>query len=233
MLITSLVNGILVGRAIWVITKLLDIVKDNNLVIERIFNGISMTLVHESSDLSIQLIACSAIINISKLILSKNENGINLPNQSNVNYFKSELIPKNLEKLIQLIQICPEETFFYPVETLIYIIKLNNEYSKIISKNYSKLIIDKYSLYYNHPMNGAVLLELIKLWCDDVESAKGLITLLLPFSVLVFEDFFKKLKNPNSANLDQVKMTLNTLSMDNMEKVESNIEMLPVSYNLH
>jgi len=121
-------NGILIGRAIWVVTKLIDIVSENKTVIENIFTGISIALINENSDLSVQLISCLALITVSKLLLEKFfPTMVSTTENKDLNKtltFNNEHLPKVLEKLINLIQICPEETLIYPVDTLMGVIKV-------------------------------------------------------------------------------------------------------------
>ena len=99
-----------------------------------------------------------------------------------------------------------------------------------VPQNSSKLIIDIYSQYYKDISIGGKILELIKFWSSDPQTAKLLISLFIPFAIFVFDDFFKSLKNPNS-NFEDIKKTVMTDHGGDMN-FKTNLEMLPVNFYL-
>ena len=91
----------------------------------------------------------------------------------------------------------------------------------------SKEIIRIYSENYNHPTLGVKLLQLIRLCCEDDRSSKLMIQLFIPFSIYVFDDFFKSL-NSNNKGFDEVKKTVITEHGGGNLDIKTNIDMLPV-----
>lgn len=216
-------NGILTGRAIWTASKLISIVRNDIDFLIEIYTAVSMALTNHLSDLSITLVASQCLTSIcSKLesILKNQEVG-------EIN-FKNEYTNKNFKKLVELIKETNDETLLIPIDCILALSKLNKEEALFVPLNYSKLVIDTYSKYYNHPFIGTKLLELIKAWCIDSRSAKVLINLFAPFAMFVFDDFFKSIGKPDSA-FEEIKRTvMTTVAVD--VNFKTDMDMLPVKF---
>jgi hypothetical protein len=214
-IMTKETNSILIGRSIWCISRLISLVKYEPNILKEIFEGISFALCNPSSDLSVCLAAAQCL---SSICLKLEE-------------FDSEYIIKNFNRLIRLLTETSEETLLLPIESIYALSKLNKEKAIIVPLNASKLIVDIYSQYYNHPTLGVKILELVKLWCTDNRSAKLLMKLFVPFAIFVFADFFKSLGRDDQ-NFEQIRKTVMTEHGGNDLDFKTNVEMLPVSYNL-
>jgi hypothetical protein len=217
-------NGILTGRAIWTASRLISILRNDVDFLKEIFMGVSIALTHQQSDLSICLVASQCLTSICQKLES------NLKNQeTGETKFESEYINKDLRKLIELIKETNEETILIPIDSILALSKLNKEEALFVPINNSKLIVETYSKYYNHPYIGAKLLELIKSWCTDNRSAKVLIGLFAPFAMFVFDDFFKSLGKTDAA-FEDIKRTVMT-TVGNEVNFKTDMDMLPVNKN--
>jgi hypothetical protein len=208
---TSKEYSILVGRAIWCISRLLSCVKHDRELLIEIFEGVSLTLCSFQNDLSVSLVAAQCLSNIcQRLGECKNDNML-----------------KNFIRLIQLLQETTEETIIIPIETILFLSKMDKDTALYIPINYSKLIVDIYAQFYNHPYISVKILELVKLWCADNRSAHFLMKLFVPFAILVFSDFFKSLGEGNK-NFEEIKNTV--MTEHNGMEFKTNLDMLPVIY---
>lgn len=206
-------NSILVGRALWCVSRLLSLVKYDQMSLTEIFEGVSISLCHPNSDLSVQLVSCICLTNISGKI-----NDTNFVSKS-----WSSLYPQ----LIKLLQDVNEDTLLIPIECISALSKLNKEKALYVPMTSSKLIVEIYSKFYNHPVIGVKILELIKLWCSDHRSAKVLISLFVPFAIFVFEEFFKSFGKVDHV-FEEVKKTVMTEHGNANMYVKTSLDMLPV-----
>ncbi len=215
-------NSILVGRALWCVSRLLTLVKNDYDILVGIFSSVSISLCHKKSDLSVQLVACLCLTNVCK----KLGNG----NNGNNGSFENDNIAHVCNKLLELLTTTNEDTLLIPIECLYALSVLNKEVAVFVSGRASKLIVEIYSNHYNHPLIGVKILDLIKLWCNDHRSAKVLISLFIPFAIFVFDDFFKSLGKVDTV-FEEIKRTVITEHGDggNMG-VKGSMDMLPVSY---
>jgi len=207
-------NCILVGRALWCVSRLLNLVKTDSVLLAAIFEGVSISLCHPNSDLSVKLVACQCLTNICMKIKETN--------------YENDKMQMVYLKLISLINEANEDTLGIPIECITALSKINKEKAIAVPINASKLIVEIYSKYYNHPSIGAKILELIKIWCGDNRSARILIGLFVPLAIFVFEDFFKSLGKVDKA-FEEIKRTVMTehgggAGLD----VKANLDMLPV-----
>ena len=215
-------NGILIGRAIWTASRLIFIVRNDIDLLKEIFVGVSISLTHQESDLSICLVASQCLTSICQKL------ELNMKNQeTGETKFDNEYISRNFKKLIELITATNEDTLQIPIDCILALSKLNKEEAIFVPVNYAKLIVDTYSKYYNHPYIGAKLLDLIKAWCTDNRSAKVLIGLFAPFAMFVFDDFFKSLGKTDSV-FEDIKRTVMT-TVGNEINFKADMEMLPVN----
>lgn len=180
-----------------------------------IFNGIAKSLLTNVKDLTISLIATQCITQI----------GEKLPKDGS---FKTDLLEGILLKLIELLDYCNEDTLAIPIDCIISISKLNKEAAVIVPQKASKILINIYSENYNHPVLGVKLLQLIRLWCEDSRCSKMMVHLFIPFSIYVFDDFFKSLKNPSNKGFEDIKKTVITEHAGGDMDFKTNLEMLPV-----
>ena len=141
--------------------------------------------------------------------------------------FIFDKIDEVFQKLIYLLKETSEETLIVPIETILDLTKLFKEKALYVPYNATKLIVDIYSKFYNHPQIGVRILELIKLWCSDKKSANLLLTLFVPFAFFVFDEFFKSLGKDNK-NFEEIKKTVMTEHGNNNMNFKTSLDMLPV-----
>jgi len=209
-------NSILVGRALWCVSRLLNLVKSDTVLLTAIFEGVSISLCHSSSDLSVKLVACQCLTNICMKIKETN--------------FQNDKIQYVYPQLISLLNEANEDTLILPIECITALSKINKEKALVVPMKASKLIVEIYSKFYNHPSIGVRILELVKLWAGDNRSAKVLIGLFVPFAIFVFEDFFKSLGKVDKT-FEDIKRTVMTEHGNNANlDVKANLDMLPVKY---
>lgn len=206
-------SGILIGRALWCISKLLSLVRDNLTICTKIFEAISTALCNPNSDLSVTLVACLCLNKICYYFKTQT--------------FESEYIVKDYEVLINILRSTTDETIIIPVDAILALSKVNKEKSLFVPRHYLKFIIDIYSKYYNDSYIGGKILSLIKLWCHDSDIAKLLMNLFIPFAIHVFDDLFRSLKNPNDNKYEDIKKTVIT-EVGGDVNFNANQEMLPV-----
>jgi hypothetical protein len=207
-------NSVLVGRALWCVSRLLNLVKSDAVLLTAIFEGVSIALCHPNSDLSVKLVACQCLTNISMKIKEAN--------------FQNDKIQFVYPQLISLLNEANEDTLILPIECITALSKINKEKALVVPMKASKLIVEIYSKFYNHPSIGVKILELLKLWAGDNRSAKVLIGLFVPFAIFVFEDFFKSLGKVDKT-FEDIKRTVMTEHGNNANlEIKANLDMLPV-----
>ena len=211
-------NKILLGRVIWCTGRFLSIIKNDEILLQKAFEGNSNALISKGSDLSISLLASQCLSNIAQKLLNYT---------SEEKTFDFENMEEVYKKLIKLLSETSEETLLTPIETILDLSKLNKEKALYVPYNSTKLIVDIYSKYYNHPQIGVRILELIKLWCEDKKSASLLLTLFVPFAFFVFDEFFKSLGKDNK-NFEEIKKTVMTECGNNNMNFKTSLDMLPV-----
>jgi hypothetical protein len=211
-IITKESGTILIGRAIWCISRLISLVKHEQNILKEIFEGVSVALCNPHSDLSVSLAAAQCLTSICQKLEFD---------------FDSDNIINNFNRLVRLLSETSEETLLIPIESISALSRLNKEKAIYVPLNASKLIVDIYSQYYNHPYLGGKILELVKLWCTDNRSAKLLMRLFVPFAIFVFADFFKSL-GKDDKNFEEIKKTVMTEVGGDLD-FKTNVEMLPVS----
>jgi hypothetical protein len=207
-------NSILVGRAIWCVSRLLSLVKHDVDILNAIFEGISVSLCHPESDLSVRLVSCLCLTSVCSKISSTEYNHQNI-----------DLIYPQLIKLLQEVN---EDTILIPIECIGALSAINKEKAMYVPLKASKLIVEIYSKFYNHPIIGVKILELIKLWCTDHRSARVLISLFVPFAIFVFDDFFRSLGKVDKT-FEDIKRTVITEHGNANMSVKTSLDMLPVS----
>lgn len=215
-------KSILVGRAIWCISRLLSVIRDIPELVHKIFDGISLCLLdcNLKYDISIALIAIQCLSSIA----DKLQKG----------YFVNNLKEIFL-KMIEIIRFTTEDTLVLVIEGILSLSKIDVNIAYIVPSHSASLIINIYSENFNHPILGTRLLQLIKLWCEDERSSNLMVQLFIPLSITVFEDFYKSLKNVNMKAFDDVKKTIITEHGQGNAEVKGNLNMLPVSisYNIN
>lgn len=214
-------SNILIGRAIWCVRALISLIKNSEEHLIEIFNVISVIL-GQSNDLSICLVAAQCLTDLSKLLSAS-------PSFLAISSNYNELIINNYNKLVFILSKANDDTFIIPLEAISAQSGLNKELALFIPLNYSKIMIDIYSNYYNHPVIGVKILELIKLWCSDHRSAKTLISLFVPFAIFVFDEFFKSL-GKSSNKFEDIKKTVMTTHGNTNLEFKTSLDMLPVFY---
>ena len=216
-------NKILLGRGIWCTGRFLSIIKNEEILLQKAFEGNSYALTNKESDLSICLLASQCLSNISQKLLTDSRENKN---------FDFDNLEEVFKKLIKLLSETSEETLLVPIETILDLTKLNKEKAMYVPYNATKLIVDIYAKYYNHPQIGVRILELIKLWCADKQSANLLLTLFVPFAFFVFDEFFKTLGKDNK-NFEEIKKTVMTEHGNSNMNFKTSLDMLPViNFNL-
>lgn len=213
-------NKILLGRVIWCTGRFLSIIKNDEVLLSKAFEGNSNALINKGSDLSISLLASQCLSNISQKLLNYYQAQENKA-------FEFDNFEEVFKRLIKLLTETSEETLLVPIETILDLTKLNKERALYVPYNSTKLIVDIYSKYYNHPQIGVRILELIKLWCEDKKSANLLLTLFVPFAFFVFDEFFKSLGKDNK-NFEEIKKTVMTECGNNNMNFKTSLDMLPV-----
>jgi hypothetical protein len=211
-------NKILLGRVIWCTMRFLSIIKNNEILLQKAFEGNSYALINKGSDMSISLLASQCLSNIAQKLLNY---------KSEEKTFDFKYMDEVYKKLIKLLSETSEETLLAPIETILDLTKLNKEKALYVPYNSTKLIVDIYAKYYNHPQIGVRILELIKLWCEDKKSANLLLTLFVPFAFFVFDEFFKSLGKDNK-KFEEIKKTVMTECGNNDMNFKTSLDMLPV-----
>lgn len=206
-------TNILVGRALWCVSRLLSLVKQDENILKDIFEAASIALIHPNSDLSVCLVSAQCLSSICHKVQGKE--------------FDNENLINNYIRLIKLLEECNEETLLIPIETIVALSKINKEKALYVPLNSSKFFVHLYSKYYNHPLIGVKILELIKFWCTDNRSAKVLISLFVPFAIIVFDEFFKTLGKPDQ-QFEEIKRTVMTEHGNANMDVKNSLDMLPV-----
>ena len=206
-------NSILVGRAVWTLSKLLSLIRNDFDFLTKIFESVSKTMCNELNDLSVQLV-CAQCISIicQRLIFSKK-------------MIESDIIIKDYDKLIDLLDKVNEETIFIPVENLLYLTKLNKEKSLYVPLKHLNRLLQIYADNFNDSYLGNKMLELIKIWCDEESSAKALLDKFIPIAIKVFENYYKTNLGNIDSNFEEVKITVMTEHSN--PDIKTSIEMLP------
>ena len=208
-------NSILIGRAVWSLSKLICLVRTDEVYLTKIFNSVSQTMCdNKNNDLSIQLI-CAQCISIicQRLIAQKKE------------IDSKKIIMKDFDKLIELLEKVNEDTLFIPVENLLYLTKLNKETSLYLPHNHLTPLLQIYSNNFNDPYIGTKILELIKIWCSEKKSANYLLDKFIPIAIKVFEDFYKNNIGKTDAEFEEVKNTVMTEHSN--PDIKTSSDMLP------
>lgn len=221
--------SIILGRALWCISRFISLFKDNSSFICKIFEGICMCLLdsYNKNDLSVQLAGIQALSQISE----KLPNDIcSLSNSYNID--ANKLIENIFLKLLDIISNVSEDNVVIVIDCIIKLTKLNKDASLIVPLKASKQIISIYSENYNHPYLGSKLIDLIKLWCEDERSSKLMIHLFTPLAIHVFEDFYNNNLKEDSikqnSNFEEVKKTVMTEHGDGDVGIKASLDMLPV-----
>lgn len=196
----------------WCVSKLFSLYKNSEESMLLIFTAIAESLLNTKNDLTVALIATQCLHQIGEK-LHKNEK------------INKEILEKVLLRLIDLLSYTDEDTVSFPIDCIISLSKINNDAAMVVPSKASKKIIDIYSENFNHPSLGIKLLSLIRLWCEDERCSKLMVHLFVPFSIYVFDDFFKSLKG-SSKGFEEVKKTVITEHGD--MDFKTNLEMLPV-----
>ena len=206
-------NSILVGRAVWTLSKLLSLVRNDLDFLTKIFESVSTTMCNELSDLSVQLV-CAQCISIicQRLIASKK-------------MIESDIIIKDYDKLIDLLDKVNEETIFIPVENLLYLTKLNKEKSLYVPLKHLNRVLQIYADNFNDSYLGSKMLDLIKIWCEEESSAKALLDKFIPIAIKVFEDYYKNNLGNIDSHFEEVKKTVMTEHSN--PDIKTSSEMLP------
>jgi len=208
-------NSILIGRAAWCLSKLICLVRTDEEYLTKIFNSVSQTMCdNKNNDLSIQLICAQCISIICQRLISQKKE---INNQN--------IITKDFDKLIELLDKVNEDTLFIPVENLLYLTKLNKETSLYLPHNHLNPLLQVYSNNFNDPYIGAKILELIKIWCSEKKSANYLIDKFIPIAIKVFEEFYKNNIGKTDEEFEEVKNTVMTEHSN--PDIKTSSEMLP------
>jgi len=104
-------SGVLVGRAIWCISRLFSLLRDNMTICTKIFEAVSKAFCNSHSDLSVSLVACLCLSKLCNYL--KNQN------------FDNEYITADYERLVQILKATTEETIMIPIETITALSKVN------------------------------------------------------------------------------------------------------------
>jgi len=99
----------------------------------------------------------------------------------------------------------------------------------MVPKKAARMVVDIYSVHYNHPLLGVKILELIRFWCEDARSSKLMLDLFVPFAIFVFDDFFKSLRSPDQKAFEEVRKTVITEHAGGNIAFKTSLDMLPVS----
>ena len=140
-------TSILVGRAVWTISKLLCLIRNDINFLTKIFDIVSGTMCNKLSDLSIQLVCAQCISIICQRLIS-------LKKQIDSDFFY-----KDFDKLIDLLNKVNEETIFIPIENLLYLSKLNKEKSLYIPLNHLTPVLKIYAENFDDSYLGTKILE--------------------------------------------------------------------------
>jgi hypothetical protein len=210
-------TSILVGRAIWCVSRLISLVKYEEEIMKEIFESVSVSLTHPESDLSIKLVSSQCLTTIC----------LKLPKEKT---FESRMIESNYIQWIKLMEEANEDTLMIPIDAICAMSIINKEQSLYVPLNASKLFVETYSKYYNHPVIGSKILDLIKIWCQDKRSAKVLISLFVPFAIFVFDDFFKGMGKGLDSAFEDIKRTVINTHGNNDLDIKTSSDMLPVKY---
>ena len=199
---------------------MLDLFSDNEKILTKIFEEITICIKNYKDDLTISLITCKCLTRLSTLLKDQKDFK-----------FDSENIIENYNNIIQIIKQTNEDTLLFPIQTINNLSKLNPKRALYVPLNHSHVFLDIYSKYYNHPEIGIEILNLIKLWCEDSTTAKILLKLFIPFAMFVFDEFYKTLSSPEKQNFEEIKKTVMTSHGNHDLGLKTSISMLPV-YNL-
>ncbi len=209
--------GLLVGRAVWCVGRMLDLFGNDQKILTQIFEEITVCINNYKHDLTISLIACKCLTKLTTILIEQNEFK-----------FDSEKIIENYKNIIEIMRRTNEDTLLFPIQTINNLSKLNTKRALYVPLNHSAIFLDIYSKYYNHSEIGTEILNLIKLWCGDPVTAKILLKLFIPFAMFVFEEFYKTLSQPDKDNFDEIKKTVMTSHGNQDIEIKTSISMLPV-----
>ena len=147
-------NSILIGRAVWCLSKLVWSVRTDEDYLTKIFNSVSQTMCdNKNNDLSIQLICAQCISIICQRLISQKKE-----------LDSKQLITKDFDKLIELLDKVNEKTLFIPIENLLYLTKLNKETSLYLPHKHLTPLFQIYSNNFNDPYIGKKIIELLEIW---------------------------------------------------------------------
>ena len=145
--------GLLVGRSVWCVGRMLDLFSKNEKILSQIFEEITICINNYKNDLTITLIACKCLTKLSILMRSQKDF-----------VFDSENIIVNYKNIIDIMKTTNEDTLLFPIQTINNLSKLNTNRALFVPLNYSSVFLDVYSKYYNHPDIGIEILNLIGLF---------------------------------------------------------------------
>ena len=206
-------NSILIGRTIWCLSKLLCLVRNDIDYLTKIFESVSQTLINNKSDLSIHLVSAQCISIICQRLISQKKE------------ITSRYITKDYDALIQMLNNVNEDTRFIPIENLLYLTKLSKENALYIPLHHLTPVLKIYAENFNDNYIGPKILELIKIWCEDIRSAHCLIDKFIPIAIKVFEDFYRNNIGKTDEDFEEVKNTVMTEHSN--PDIKTSSDMLP------
>jgi hypothetical protein len=208
-------NSILIGRTVWCISKLICLMRADEAYLTKIFNSVSQTMCdNKNNDLGIQLICAQCLSIICQRMISQKKEIDN-----------KNIITKDFDILVKLLDKVNEDTLFIPVENLLYLTKINKETSLYLPHNHLNPILQIYSNNFNDPYIGTKILELLKIWCSEKKSANFLLGKFIPIAIKVFEEFYKNNIGKTDEEFEEVKNTVMT-ELSNPD-IKTSSEMLP------
>ena len=206
-------TSILVGRAVWCLSKLLCLVRNDIDMLKKIFDTVSITMSNPKSDVSIKLVSAQCISIICQRLIAQKKT------------IESEYITNDFDTLIELLDKVNEDTIFIPIENLLFLTKLNREKALYVPLKHMSPLLKIYSENFNDSFLGTKMLELIKMWCEDKTSASVLLDKFIPIAIKVFEDFYKNNLGETNSNFEMVKKTVMTEHSN--PDIKTSSEMLP------
>ena len=205
--ITQSKSSILVGRAIWCVTKLLILFKYDENKMKDIFSNITLAL--SNNDLSVKLIAVQCLSGLCQRLSAKN--------------IEIDYDYKIYDELINLMSTLNDDSIFTIIECLLYLSKVNSK--KHIPVQHVVPILKLYANKYNEPILGGKLLNLIKILCENKETANVLLDKFIPIAIKVIEEYYKEKGTNTNSNFEIIKNTVMTEHSD--PDVDASPDILP------
>lgn len=211
-------SSVLRDRAIWCIGKISELFENEREILEENFVCIAKFYLSENHNLSTELILSKTLKEIAFLINN------NIKSENKIETF---LLLNSINKNIELLKRCSEETIDIPIESIIGISRLKIQSSLDHSVNWINIILEAYLKYHNYDKISGRLIDLIELWSASINSEKLILEFLIPLFLYLTDDYFSKASK--RASIEKYLEIRKTFSITiNEPQIKISLETLPV-----